>query len=123
MSQLVTETALAVLGLGADDTEEQWHERALCPQTDPDAFYPEKGGSTEAAKAICRRCPVKKECLDFALDNDERFGIWGGFSERERREIKRGRVAYPYPAVTPDISPAQLPAAAANFDIDQRLAG
>ena len=53
------------------------------------AFFPEKGGSTREAKRVCRSCEVRAECLEFALENDERFGIWGGLSERERRRIKR----------------------------------
>ncbi|CAN5832427.1 WhiB family transcriptional regulator [soil metagenome] len=73
------------------DTEEnQWQDRALCAQTDPEAFFPEKGGSTREAKRICLGCEVKDECLDYALAHDERFGIWGGLSERERRRLKRG---------------------------------
>ncbi|MGV0625021.1 WhiB family transcriptional regulator [Mycolicibacter minnesotensis] len=71
-------------------TNEQWQERALCSQTDPEAFFPEKGGSTREAKKICQRCAVRSECLDYALAHDERFGIWGGLSERERRRLKRG---------------------------------
>lgn len=67
----------------------QWQEQALCPQTDPEAFFPEKGGSTREAKRICWKCPVRQKCLDYALSNDERFGIWGGLSERERRRVKR----------------------------------
>src|SRR5574338_862392 len=71
-------------------TEEQWQERALCAQTDPEAFFPEKGGSTREAKRICMGCEVRDECLEYALAHDERFGIWGGLSKRERRRIKRG---------------------------------
>jgi len=70
--------------------EEQWQDRALCAQTDPEAFFPEKGGSTREAKRICLGCEVRDECLEYALSNDERFGIWGGLSERERRRLKRG---------------------------------
>jgi WhiB family redox-sensing transcriptional regulator len=70
--------------------DEEWQERALCAQTDPEAFFPEKGGSTREAKRICQGCEVKDECLDYALAKDERFGIWGGLSERERRRLKRG---------------------------------
>jgi len=66
-----------------------WQERALCAQTDPEAFFPEKGGSTREAKRICVGCEVKSECLEYALMHDERFGIWGGLSERERRRLKR----------------------------------
>ncbi len=66
-----------------------WQERALCAQTDPEAFFPEKGGSTREAKRVCLSCDVRVECLDYALSQDERFGIWGGLSERERRRLKR----------------------------------
>ena len=69
--------------------EAGWTERALCAQTDPEAFFPEKGGSTREAKKICVGCEVKSECLEYALEHDERFGIWGGLSERERRRLKR----------------------------------
>jgi WhiB family redox-sensing transcriptional regulator len=69
-----------------------WQERALCAQTDQEAFFPEKGGSTREAKRICASCEVRAECLEYALAFDERFGIWGGLSERERRRLKRGAV-------------------------------
>ena len=76
-----------------DATEEQdWQERALCAQTDPEAFFPEKGGSTREAKRICLGCDVKDDCLEYALAHDERFGIWGGLSERERRKLKKRAV-------------------------------
>lgn len=69
--------------------ELSWQERALCAQTDPEAFFPEKGGSTREAKRVCLSCEVRQECLEYALAHDERFGIWGGLSERERRRLKR----------------------------------
>ncbi|MEE6273495.1 WhiB family transcriptional regulator [Georgenia sp. MJ206] len=69
------------------DAPGAWADEALCAQTDPEEFFPEKGGSTRSAKAICARCPVSAECLTYALDNHERFGIWGGMSERERRAL------------------------------------
>lgn len=72
--------------------EDDWQENALCAQTDPEAFFPEKGGSTREAKRICLGCEVRDKCLEYALANDERFGIWGGLSERERRRLKRGIV-------------------------------
>jgi WhiB family redox-sensing transcriptional regulator len=71
----------------------RWQDRALCSQTDPESFFPEKGGSTRDAKRVCRSCEVRAECLEYALDHEERFGIWGGFSERERRVLRRGRAA------------------------------
>jgi WhiB family redox-sensing transcriptional regulator len=69
--------------------EPSWQERALCAQTDPEAFFPEKGGSTREAKRVCLSCEVRSECLEYALAHDERFGIWGGLSERERRRLKK----------------------------------
>ena len=72
------------------EDDDQWQERGLCAQTDPEAFFPEKGGSTREAKRICQGCEVRDRCLEYALANDERFGIWGGVSERERRRLKRG---------------------------------
>ena len=74
------------------EPEQEWQERALCAQTDPEAFFPEKGGSTREAKRICAGCEVRSECLEYALEHDERFGIWGGLSERERRRLKRRAV-------------------------------
>lgn len=71
------------------DEELGWQERALCAQTDPESFFPEKGGSTREAKKVCLACEVRSECLEYALSNDERFGIWGGLSERERRRLRR----------------------------------
>jgi WhiB family redox-sensing transcriptional regulator len=75
--------------LDGDTGALMWQERALCAQTDPEAFFPEKGGSTREAKRVCLSCDVRGECLEYALFNDERFGIWGGLSERERRKLKK----------------------------------
>lgn len=80
------------LFLLSDDKAGDWQERGLCMQTDPEAFYPEKGGSTREAKKVCQSCEVREDCLNAALQNDERFGIWGGLSERERRKLKRSLV-------------------------------
>jgi WhiB family redox-sensing transcriptional regulator len=66
-----------------------WKEEALCAYVDADVFFPEKGGSSREAKRICGECAVQTFCLEYALANDERFGIWGGLSERERRRLKR----------------------------------
>lgn len=69
----------------------EWYPEGLCSQTDPEAFFPEKGGSTREAKKICHGCPVRSKCLDYAIETGERFGIWGGVSERERRKLERAR--------------------------------
>ena len=66
---------------------EGWQSRALCAQTDPEAFFPERGGSTREAKKVCLSCEVRDECGEYAMMNDERHGVWGGLSERERRKL------------------------------------
>ena len=66
-----------------------WQDKALCAEVDPELHFPEKGGSTREAKAVCRSCEVSRPCLEYALERDERFGIYGGVSERERRRLKR----------------------------------
>ena len=84
---------LGVPGVRRRTDEEEdplaWQSESLCAQTDPEAFFPEKGGSTRDAKKICGSCEVRAECLEYALQNDERFGIWGGLSERERRKLRK----------------------------------
>lgn len=72
---------------------EPWMAGAVCAQTDPDAFFPEKGGSTKEAKRVCLGCPVRETCLDWALARKEWFGVYGGKSERERRKILKERTA------------------------------
>jgi len=68
-----------------------WQDRANCRGGVADLFFPERGASTRAAKAICRECHVREECLEFAIRSNEKFGIWGGMSERERRRVRRER--------------------------------
>lgn len=76
----------------------EWMEEGLCAQSDPDAWYPGEGGSPVPAQEICNGrerepgCPVRDECLAYALANDERFGVWGGLSEKQRKKLKQ-RVA------------------------------
>lgn len=70
-----------------------WMQQALCAQTDPEAFFPDKGGSTREAKKMCASCTVVEQCLEYAMARDERFGIWGGKSERERRAMKRPKLS------------------------------
>lgn len=68
-----------------------WVDDALCAQTDPEAFFPERGGSTKAAKRTCMACEVREQCLQAALDRGELHGVWGGKSDRERRQIARAQ--------------------------------
>lgn len=76
------------------DTQASEFASGLCAQVDPEIFFPEKGGSTKDAKKVCAACIYSQgenKCLQAALEREERFGIWGGFSERERRAIKNAR--------------------------------
>jgi WhiB family redox-sensing transcriptional regulator len=71
--------------------DKSWQDLANCLGVDPDLFFPERGASTREAKEVCRGCVVRDDCLEYALANGEKFGIWGGMSERERRRIRRQR--------------------------------
>ncbi|MEO6126452.1 MAG: WhiB family transcriptional regulator [Ilumatobacteraceae bacterium] len=77
-------------GAGTED-DRSWQDQANCLGVDPDLFFPERGASTREAKEVCRGCVVRLDCLEFALVNGEKFGIWGGLSERERRRLRRQR--------------------------------
>jgi WhiB family redox-sensing transcriptional regulator len=68
-----------------------WQVRAACRGVDPELFFMDRGESTTTAKAICRGCVVRAECLEYAITEKEKFGIWGGLSERERRKIRVSR--------------------------------
>lgn len=72
-----------------------WMTDAECLDVDPNLFFPPRGADsptvTAGAKAVCRRCQVRLECLTHALDNREHYGIWGGMSPRERRALARKR--------------------------------
>ncbi len=65
-----------------------WQDHAACKGTPPELMFPERGDDVQAAKAVCRTCPVCDACLIFALENGEQFGIWGGTSERQRRRLR-----------------------------------
>ena len=70
--------------VGADDRA--WVSKALCRETDPDALFV-RGAAQRKAAVICRHCPVMQECAAEALDNKVEFGIWGGMTERQRRDL------------------------------------
>ena len=69
----------------------KWMVDASCAGVNPDLFFPERGESTREAKAVCDGCPVRRHCLEYAVQNVEKFGIWGKMSERERRKVRRDR--------------------------------
>jgi WhiB family transcriptional regulator, redox-sensing transcriptional regulator len=66
-----------------------WARDAECLSSHPKLFFPARGESTVAAKKVCAGCPVRSECLAYALDEGIKFGVWGGKSERERRTMRR----------------------------------
>ena len=74
-----------------------WQQHGACRGIDPALFYPGRGGDTAAAKAICAVCPVVAECLQYAIQAGERLGIWGGQSERQRRQARRNLPRPPRP--------------------------
>ena len=69
----------------------EWQDAANCKGANADLFFPERGASTRTATGICRECAVRADCLEFAITTGEKFGIWGGMSERERRRVRKER--------------------------------
>ena len=67
----------------------EWIEQASCRGVDPELFFPARGGSTKEARAVCKGCVVRDKCLNHSLVQGERFGIWGGTTEKERRRLRR----------------------------------
>lgn len=79
--------------MSASIAHDAWREDALCAQTDPEAYYPEIGGSARAAKRTCLACPVTTECRDYAVTTGQRWGIWGGLTQKELRQLVNQRTA------------------------------
>ena len=68
----------------------KWHDEGTCNSVDPELFFVEQAGSDNPeARKICRECPVKVKCLQFALDNEEEFGVWGGLTPNGRNRFRR----------------------------------
>ena len=86
------EVSAVVQVVAAFAESKPWQSRSNCLGVDPDLFFPNRGASTAPAREVCKGCQVRLECLDFALVNSEKFGIWGGLSERERRRLRRDRL-------------------------------
>lgn len=83
---MTTVTDLPFVGVGIEMPD--WTE-AACRGLGADLFFPERGEPSEQIKAVCDGCPIKDACLEFALANDEEFGVWGGTSARERKRMRR----------------------------------
>lgn len=84
-----SESITSIPPIPGDINPRAWRQDAVCAQTNPEAFFPEKGGSPREVKKACGRCAVQGFCLEYALVTGERFGVWGGKSENERRKLRR----------------------------------
>lgn len=73
--------------------DRMWTALAKCKTVDPDVMFPTDGIGVRRAQAICAGCPVRDDCLEYALVHNEDHGVWGGASERRRRQIRRERAA------------------------------
>lgn len=78
--------------------EHAWRDHAACKDSHPELFFPigttgDALAEIDAAKAICHMCPVRRECLAFAVETNQDSGVWGGMSEDERRSLRREWVA------------------------------
>lgn len=71
-----------------------WRTHAVCARIDPDTFFPARHGpagqaaAVRRAVALCSGCPVRADCLEYALTHDERFGVWGGMTSSERQRLR-----------------------------------
>lgn len=83
-----TDTVIRMMAVPISE-ERPWLVFAACRDADPDLFFPANREEAEQALAICASCPVQPECLSYALEAGERFGIWGGLTEKERRKRLR----------------------------------
>lgn len=69
----------------------EWMHAAACRGMDPELFFPARGEGIDTARHVCRSCDVRAECLAYCMSLDEHHGIWGGLSERDRRQLRRTR--------------------------------
>lgn len=72
-----------------DGYRQSWWSDAACKGLDQSIFFPERGQNSREAKKICARCDVRTECLAYALENKESFGVWGGVTEKDRRKLRK----------------------------------
>jgi WhiB family redox-sensing transcriptional regulator len=81
-------------GLAAREGSPDWRHRAACHDVDPELFFPvgvrmDAVRQTKVAQAVCMACPVRRECLTWAMDSGQEYGVWGSLSENQRRALKR----------------------------------
>lgn len=84
-------------------TDTTWMAAASCRQLPPETFFPDDGGGVEAAKRVCNRCPVRSQCLEFALAHHIAHGVWGGTSERGRLRLAAARRALQREGASADV--------------------
>jgi len=92
----VSSARLAAFFAALEPAADDWRHRAACRDEDPELFFPigtdgPALAQVEQAKAVCRRCPVQADCLQWALDAREQYGIWGGTTPEERAALLRHR--------------------------------
>lgn len=87
----------------------EWVRHAACRGVDTAKFFTERGESTAEAKAVCAGCPVREECLTYAINNGEKAGVWGGLSPQERRRLRRKINGTEEPRVDPREPRLQCP--------------
>lgn len=97
-----------------------WQELGSCKDADPDLFFPERGSPGDSAKRVCVTCPVRIECLEYALANGERYGVWGGLTERERTRLRR-RARQLFAMVGPDEDIRDVLRREANVRIGRKI--
>lgn len=73
------------------ESDNEWMALGTCRNHAPEVFFPSDGVGVEIAKRICADCPVRSECLEYALENRIDHGVWGATSERQRRRILKAR--------------------------------
>ena len=70
---------------------DDWMFKAACGDLDPNFFFPDNDEEIEAAKEFCRTCVVQFDCLEYALQHQEKYGVWGGHTAEERRRVNKNR--------------------------------
>lgn len=78
-------------GPRVQEADSSWFDRAACQGLDTNLFFTERGEPTTQVKAVCKACPVRVDCLNYALDTGQHFGVWGGVGEGGRRQMRRAR--------------------------------
>ena len=108
-----------------DPRHATWKDFAQCKDADPEAFFPEDRGPGTTAKKLCAVCPVRPQCLQYALDNNEEHGIWGGLGRQARKKLVRAsqeHVREPAPSPAAEVPPGRYSETALQRMRDRRLA-